>query len=49
VLTRQAVTDWTIAAIAVVTLVVLWRCKISEPYIVIAAGALGILLHQPLS
>jgi chromate transporter len=45
VLTRQAVTDPTTAAIAVVTLGVLWRFKISEPYVVIAAGALGILLH----
>jgi chromate transporter len=45
VLTRQAVTDWTTAAVALVTLGVLWRFKIGEPYVVIAAGALGILLH----
>ena len=45
VLTRQAVTDWTTAAIAVVTLVLLWRFKIPEPLVVIAAGALGILIH----
>jgi chromate transporter len=45
VLTRQAVTDPTTAAIALVTLGVLWRFKIGEPYVVIAAGALGILLH----
>jgi chromate transporter len=45
VLTRQAVTDWTTAAIAVVTLGLLWRFKIGEPYVVVAAGALGILLH----
>ncbi|PXY16726.1 hypothetical protein BA062_38510 [Prauserella flavalba] len=45
VLTRQAVTDWTTAAIAIVTLGLLWRFKIGEPYIVVAAGALGILLH----
>ncbi|GGI02905.1 chromate efflux transporter [Arthrobacter liuii] len=45
VLTRQAVTDWITAAIAVVSLGLLWRFKINEPYIVIAAGALGILLH----
>ena len=45
VLTRQAVTDWTTAAIALVTLGLLWRFKIGEPYIVVAAGALGILLH----
>ncbi|WP_432850606.1 chromate efflux transporter [Amycolatopsis sp. CA-161197] len=45
VLTRQAVTDWPTAAIALVTLGLLWRFKIGEPYIVAAAGALGILLH----
>ena len=45
VLTRQAVTDWITAAIALVTLGVLWCFKIGEPYVVIAAGALGILLH----
>jgi chromate transporter len=45
VLTRQAVTDWPTVAIALGTLVVLWRFKIGEPYLVLAAGALGILLH----
>jgi chromate transporter len=45
VLTRQAVTDWITAAIAVVTLGVLWRFKINEPYVVVATGALGLLLH----
>jgi chromate transporter len=45
VLTRQAVTDWITAAIAVVTLAVLWRFKINEPYVVVASGALGLLLH----
>jgi chromate transporter len=45
VLTREAVTDWTTAAIALVSLGLLWRFKINEPYIVIAAGILGILLH----
>jgi chromate transporter len=45
VLTRQAVTDWATAAVAVVTLVVLWRFKIGEPYLVLAAGALGVLIH----
>ncbi|MEZ2390681.1 hypothetical protein AB6813_14275 [bacterium RCC_150] len=38
-------TDWITAAIAVVSLGLLWRFKINEPYIVIAAGTLGILLH----
>jgi chromate transporter len=46
VLTRQAVTDWITAAIAVVTLGLLWRFKIGEPYVVAAAGVLGVLLHS---
>ena len=45
VLTRQAVTDWITATIAVVTLGVLWRFKIKEPYVVVATGALGLLLY----
>ncbi|MCW7941824.1 hypothetical protein AAW14_07095 [Streptomyces hygroscopicus] len=45
VLTRQAVTDVATAVIAVVTLGLLWRFKIQEPVVVIAAGALGLLLH----
>jgi chromate transporter len=45
VLTRQAVTDWATVAIALVTLAVLWRFKVGEPYVVLAAGALGILIH----
>jgi chromate transporter len=46
VLTRQAVTDLPTATIALVTLALLLRFKkIPEPYIVAAAGALGILLH----
>jgi chromate transporter len=46
VLTRQAVTDWITAAIAVVTLALLLRFKkIPEPYVVATAAVLGILLH----
>ena len=45
VLTRQAVTDWATVSIALVTLAVLWRFKVGEPYVVLAAGALGILIH----
>lgn len=45
ILTREAVTDWTTIAIALVSLGLLWRFKVNEPYIVIAAGILGILLH----
>jgi chromate transporter len=45
VLTRQAVTDWITAAVALATLGLLWRFKIKEPYVVVATGALGILLY----
>jgi chromate transporter len=45
VLTRQAVTDWPTAAIALVTLALLWRFKIPEPAIIVAAGGLGLLIH----
>jgi chromate transporter len=45
VLTRQAVTDWITATIAAVTLGLLWRYKIKEPYVVVATGALGILVY----
>ena len=47
VLTRQAVTDLPTAAIALVTLGLLLRFKIAEPWIVAAAAALGQLLHWP--
>jgi len=45
VLTRQAVTDWPTAAIALVTLVLLWRFKVPEPAIVGVAAAVGMLIH----
>lgn len=45
ILTRQAVTDWPTAAIALVTLGLLWRFKIPESAVVVAAGALGLLIH----
>ncbi|WBP85124.1 chromate transporter [Kitasatospora cathayae] len=45
VLTRQAVIDLPTAAIALVTLGLLWRFKIPEPYVVLAAGTLGLVLH----
>jgi chromate transporter len=45
VLTRQAVTDWPTAAIAVGTLALLWRFKVPEPAVVVVAGALGLLIH----
>jgi chromate transporter len=45
VLTRQAIINAATASIAIVTLALLWRFKVKETYIVIAAGAVGILLH----
>ena len=47
VLTRQAVTDIPTAVIAIVALGLLLRFKISEPWVVAAAGTLGLLLHWP--
>lgn len=47
VLTRQAVTDLPTTLIALVTLGLLLRFKIGEPWIVAAAGALGLRLHWP--
>jgi chromate transporter len=47
VLTRQAVTDLPSAAIALVTLALLLRFKLSEPWIVAAAGVLGLVLRWP--
>ncbi|HEX6519271.1 MAG TPA: chromate efflux transporter [Streptosporangiaceae bacterium] len=47
VLTRQAVTGIPTAVIALVTLGLLLRFKIGEPWVVAAAGALGLLLHWP--
>jgi chromate transporter len=45
VLTRQAVTDWPTAAIALVALGVLWRFKVPEPLVVVAGALAGLLLH----
>jgi chromate transporter len=45
VLTRQAITDAITASIAVIALGLLWRFKINEPTVVVAAGVIGILLH----
>lgn len=44
VLTREAVTDWVTALVGLVTLAVLLRFKIGEPYVVLAAGILGLVL-----
>jgi chromate transporter len=45
VLTRQAITDWPTAAIALVGLGLLWRFKIPEPLVVVAGALAGLLLH----
>jgi chromate transporter len=45
VLTRQAVTDLTTAGITLASPGLLWRFKINEPILVIAAAVLGILLR----
>ena len=45
VLTRQAVTDLPTAAIALVSLGLLWRLKVPEPLIVLGGATVGLLLH----
>lgn len=47
VLSRQTITDRVTAAIAVVTLAVLLRWKIKQPYVVAAGAVAGIALHWP--
>jgi len=45
VLTRQVMVDWITVAIGVLTLLVLLRFKVKEPYVVLACAAVGVLLH----
>jgi chromate transporter len=45
VLTRQAVTDLPAAAIALVSLGLLWQLKVKEPLIVLGGAIAGLLLH----
>jgi chromate transporter len=45
VLTKSAIVDYRTAIIAVVSLVLLWRLKVKEPYIVLLAAVAGIALH----
>lgn len=47
VLSRQIITDWATTGIAVVTLAVLLRWKIREPYVVAVGAIAGVLLHWP--
>ena len=44
VLGARAITDWSTAIIALVSLAVLWRYKISEPIIVTISGVIGLIL-----
>lgn len=46
VLTRQAVADVPTAIIGLVSLGLLWRFKMAEPVLVLAAGVAGLLLHH---
>lgn len=46
VLTRQAVIDVQTGVIAVVALVLLWRFKLQEPYIVLFAAIAGLILSR---
>jgi chromate transporter len=46
VLARRSLTDWPTLLIALVTLVVLWRWKVPEPVIVLAAAVVGVLIHM---
>jgi chromate transporter len=45
VLTRQTVTDWATAGIALAALAVVLRFKNKEPFIVALGAAAGLLLH----
>ena len=46
VIGQRSITDWVTAAMAIVTVAVLWRFKkIPEPLIVVAAALIGLLLH----
>jgi chromate transporter len=46
VLTRQAVVDGLTAAIAAACLVILWRFRVREPYVVLATAVVGVLVHR---
>jgi chromate transporter len=45
VLTARAIVDWPTAAIALISLAVLWRYKIPEPIIVSIAGLVGLIVY----
>jgi chromate transporter len=46
-LSRQTITDWPAAALAVVALALLLKWKIKEPILVVAGAAAGLALHWP--
>lgn len=46
VIARRSIVDWPTAALAVLTLAVLWRYKkLQEPYVILAAAAFGLLVY----
>jgi chromate transporter len=46
VIGQRSITDWVTAALAVVTVAVLWRFKkVQEPVIVLAAALIGLVVH----
>jgi chromate transporter len=46
VLARRAVYDWVTTAIALVTAALLFRWKISEPLVIVAAAVVGLMVHH---
>jgi chromate transporter len=45
VLGRRSIVDLPTAGIAMVTVFLLWRMKVPEPLIIVAAGLLGLLIY----
>ncbi len=45
VLARRAVYDWVTVAIALITAALLFRWKIPEPILIVAAAAVGLMVH----
>jgi chromate transporter len=46
VLGRRAIFDLTTAAIALVTLGIVWRWKVPEPFLIATAGIIGLLVFR---
>ena len=50
VLGQRSITDWVTAALALVTVALLWRFKkLPEPLVVVAAAVIGLLVHPLLT